>query len=97
GQTPDYAGRAGEGLFQPPNVGGWPGGASRTSRAEMLARYNFVSPLLEQVAAPPPAAHAADLHLDGVLSAPTAQRLRAADSDRLRWLVVLTSPEFNLK
>jgi len=63
----------------------------------MLARFNFVSALLDQVATPPPAAYATDLHLDGVLSASTAQRLRAADSDRQGWLVVLTSPEFNLK
>src|SRR5215471_12270917 len=97
GLIADYSEPAGQALFQPPNVGGWPGGASWISPAEMLARFNFVSALLDQVATPPPAAHAADLHLDAVLSAPTAQRLRAADSDRQRWLVVLTSPEFNLK
>ena len=97
GLIADYAEPAGQALFQPPNVGGWPGGASWISPAEILARFNFVSALLDQVAAPPPAAHAADLHLDGVISASTAQRLRAADSDRQRWLVVLTSPEFNLK
>src|SRR5262249_37683395 len=88
-----YAEPAGQALFHPPNVGGWPGGASWISPAEILARFNFVSALLDQVATPSPAAHAADLHLDGVLSASTAQRLRAADSDRQRWLVVLTSPE----
>jgi uncharacterized protein (DUF1800 family) len=97
GLIADYSEPAGQALFQPPNVGGWPGGAGWISPAEMLARFNFVSALLDQVATPPPAAHAADLHLDGVLSASTAQRLRAADSDRQRWLVVLTSPEFNLK
>ena len=97
GLIADYAEPAGQALFQPPNVGGWPGGASWISPAEILARFNFVSALLDQVATPPPAAHAADLHLDGVISASTAQRLRAADSDRQRWLVVLTSPEFNLK
>ncbi len=97
GLIADYAEPAGQALFQPPNVGGWPGGAGWISPAEVLARFNFVSALLDQVATPPPAAHAADLHLDGVISASTAQRLRAADSDRQRWLVVLTSPEFNLK
>jgi uncharacterized protein (DUF1800 family) len=93
----DYGEPAGQALFQPPNVGGWPGGARWISPGPMLARFNFVSALLDQVGAPASAENAADLHLDGVLSAATALRLHRASSDRERWLVVLTSPEFNLK
>lgn len=97
GLIAEYAEPAGQSLFQPPNVGGWPGGPSWISPAQMLARFNFVSALLDHLGTLPPAAHAADLHLDGVLSQATARRIRDADSDRQRWLVVLTSPEFNLK
>src|SRR5262249_57862355 len=69
GLIADYAEPAGQALFQPPNVGGWPGGAGWISPAEMLARVSFVSALLDRLATLSPAAYAADLHLDGVLSA----------------------------
>ncbi len=97
GLIADYADPTGQALFQPPNVGGWPGGARWISADAMLARFNFVSALLDLVGDPPSAEHAADLHLDGVMSSATALRLRHASSERQRWLVLLTSPEFNLK
>lgn len=88
---------AGQALFQPPNVAGWALNGRWISPDLMLARFNFVSQLLEAVPHLPPAEAAIGLHLDGVLGDATARRFRAARSERERWLVILTSPEFNLK
>lgn len=92
-----YTDPAGQSLFQPPNVAGWPLNGSWISPSMMLARFNFVGELLNAVPGLPPASDAEKQHLDGVLSDPTRHRLANATSDRERWLVVLTSPEFNLK
>jgi uncharacterized protein (DUF1800 family) len=93
----NYGDGMGESLFEPPNVAGWPPNGGWISPSRMLARFNFVSELLDAVPSLPPARGAEQLHLDGVLSNATAHRLARADSDRERWLVILTSPEFNLK
>jgi uncharacterized protein (DUF1800 family) len=93
----NYGEAAGELLFQPPNVAGWPGNARWISPSMMLARFNFINELLDAVPSLPPALDAARLYLDGVLGDTTAWRLAEAVSDRERWLVILTSPEFNLK
>jgi uncharacterized protein (DUF1800 family) len=43
----DWSGRLGQDLFEPPNVGGWPGGRTWISPRTMIGRANFVSALLE--------------------------------------------------
>jgi uncharacterized protein (DUF1800 family) len=43
----DWCGRLGQSLFEPPNVGGWPGGRSWISPRTMIGRANFVAALLE--------------------------------------------------
>jgi uncharacterized protein (DUF1800 family) len=43
----DWSGRLGQDLFEPPNVGGWPGGRAWISPRTMIGRANFVSALLE--------------------------------------------------
>jgi hypothetical protein len=63
----------------------------------MLARFNFVSDLLDAVPSLPSARGADRVQLDGVLSDSTRRRLEKAGSDRESWLVILTSPEFSLK
>ena len=88
---------AGQVLFQPPNVAGWPGNGRWISPATLLARCNFATALLDRVPGLPPAREAVDLHLDGVLSPATAHELARAASERQRWLAILVSPEFNLK
>lgn len=93
----DYGDAAGQSLFQPPNVAGWPQNGRWISPNMLLARFNFVSQLLDAVPSLPSAQDAVQLHLDGVLGESTARRLDRAASDRERWLVILSSPEFNLK
>ena len=92
-----YGYASGQSLFEPPNVAGWPGNERWISPSMVLARFNFVSELLDRVGEPPSASGAEELHLDGVVSDSTARRLSQTRSDRERWLVILTSPEFNLK
>jgi uncharacterized protein (DUF1800 family) len=43
----DWAGRLGQDLFEPPNVGGWPGGRAWISPRSMIGRANFVNALLD--------------------------------------------------
>jgi uncharacterized protein (DUF1800 family) len=43
----DWAGRLGQDLFEPPNVGGWPGGRGWVSPRTMIGRANFASALLD--------------------------------------------------
>src|SRR5262249_8485391 len=43
----DWAGRLGQDLFEPPNVGGWPGGRTWINPRSMVGRANFVRALLE--------------------------------------------------
>ena len=43
----DWAGRLGQDLFEPPNVGGWPGGRTWISPRSMIGRANYVNALLD--------------------------------------------------
>jgi uncharacterized protein (DUF1800 family) len=43
----DWCGRLGQDLFEPPNVGGWPGGRAWISPRTTIGRANFVSALLD--------------------------------------------------
>jgi uncharacterized protein (DUF1800 family) len=43
----DWCGRMGQDLFDPPNVGGWPGGRAWIGARSMIARSNFVSALID--------------------------------------------------
>lgn len=45
GSFPLYLSLLGQELFNPPNVGGWPGGTNWISAATMLNRFNFASHL----------------------------------------------------
>jgi len=88
----------GQVLFDPPDVGGWPNNEAWISSNTVVGRVNFVSSLLDSVkAALPSAKDAHRQHLDGVLSPQTAAALNQATDDHNRWLLVLASPEFQLK
>jgi len=87
----------GQVLFDPPDVGGWPNNEAWISSNTVVARVNFVTALLDQVKNPPPAGDAYRHHLDGVLSPQTAAALNHVSDDHSRWLLVLASPEFQLK
>ncbi|HEX6349097.1 MAG TPA: DUF1800 domain-containing protein [Candidatus Dormibacteraeota bacterium] len=88
----------GQVLFDPPDVGGWPNNEAWISSNTVVARVNFVSGLLDALKTALPAAKDAHKkHLDGVLSPQTAAALNQAADDRSRWLLVLASPEFQLK
>jgi uncharacterized protein (DUF1800 family) len=43
----DWSGRMAQDLFEPPNVGGWPGGRAWIGARAMIARSNFVSALVD--------------------------------------------------
>jgi uncharacterized protein (DUF1800 family) len=43
----DWTGRLGQELFEPPNVGGWPGGRAWLSARSLIGRANFASALVE--------------------------------------------------
>jgi hypothetical protein len=43
----DCCGRLGQELFEPPNVGGWPGGRTWIGPRSMIGRANYVSALLD--------------------------------------------------
>ncbi len=43
----EWTGKIGQGLFYPPNVGGWPGGRSWLSGRTVIARANFAAALVE--------------------------------------------------
>lgn len=43
----DWSARMGQDLFDPPNVGGWPGGRAWVSSRSLIARANYVSALIE--------------------------------------------------
>jgi uncharacterized protein (DUF1800 family) len=43
----DWSGRMGQDLFEPPNVGGWPGGRAWVGARSMIARSNFVAALVD--------------------------------------------------
>ncbi len=43
----DWVGRLGQDLFEPPNVGGWPGGRSWLTDRSLVARANFAAALVD--------------------------------------------------
>src|SRR5262249_53272147 len=43
----DWCARLGQDLFNPPNVGGWPGGRSWLSARSLIGRANFATALVE--------------------------------------------------
>jgi len=43
----DWCGRLGQDLFEPPNVGGWPGGRAWIGARSMIARSNLVAALVD--------------------------------------------------
>jgi hypothetical protein len=43
----ECAARSGQDLFEPPNVGGWPGGRSWLTTQSIIARANFAAALIE--------------------------------------------------
>lgn len=94
-------GLAGQGmgqvLFDPPDVGGWPSNASWISSNNVLARVNFAQATLTGLPKIPAFKDAHAIHLDGVVSPATAQLLNSSPDDATRWLILLASPEFQLK
>jgi uncharacterized protein (DUF1800 family) len=103
-ETPALAkaiGLAGQGmgqlLFDPPEVGGWPSNASWISSNNVLERVNFAQATLTGMAKIPPFKDAHSIHLDGVVSPATAELLNSSPDDATRWMILLASPEFQLK
>jgi uncharacterized protein (DUF1800 family) len=91
------ASNMGQVLFDPPDVGGWPNNEAWISSNTVVARVNFVTNLLNSVKPLPSAVDAHRQQLDDVLSPQTASALNRASDDRTRWMLVLSSPEFQLK
>jgi len=87
----------GQQLFDPPEVGGWPSNASWISSNNVLARVNFAQATLTGLSRIPTFKDAHTIHLDGVVSPATAQLLNSSPDDATRWLILLASPEFQLK
>jgi uncharacterized protein (DUF1800 family) len=87
----------GQALFDPPEVGGWPSNASWISSNNVLTRVNFVVTTLGGMQKLPPFGSAHQTHIDGIVSEGTAGLLNAASDDQTRWLILLASPEFQLK
>jgi uncharacterized protein (DUF1800 family) len=87
----------GQALFDPPEVGGWPSNASWVSSNNVLTRVNFVVTTLGAMQKLPTFGDAHQTHIDGIVSAQTAQLLNQATDDQTRWLILLASPEFQLK
>jgi uncharacterized protein (DUF1800 family) len=53
----DWCGRMGQDLFEPPNVGGWPGGRAWVGARAMITRANFVAALVDGTNAGRPKAY----------------------------------------
>ena len=87
----------GQALFDPPEVGGWPSNASWISSNNVLERVNFAQATLTALPTIPAFGKAYVTHLDGVVSPATAQLLNSSPDDATRWLILLASPEFQLK
>ena len=87
----------GQGLFDPPEVGGWPSNAFWVSTNNVLARVNFALTTLSGMPTVPAFKDAHQVQLDGVVSTETTQLLNSATDDATRWLILLASPEFQLK
>jgi uncharacterized protein (DUF1800 family) len=103
-ETPALAraiGLAGQGMgqlpFDPPEVGGWPSNASWISSNNVVARVNFAQATLTGMPKIPAFKDAHTTHVDGVVSPATAQLLNSSPDDATRWLILLASPEFQLK
>src|SRR5438552_5557183 len=80
-----------------PEVGGWPSNASWISSNNVLERVNFAQTTLTGMTKIPAFKDAHTTHLDGVVSSATAQLLNSSPDDATRWLILLASPEFQLK
>jgi uncharacterized protein (DUF1800 family) len=87
----------GQALFDPPEVGGWPSNASWVSSNNVLTRTNYVVTTLGGMQKLPSFGNAHQTHIDAIVSEPTAQLLNSASDDQTRWLILLASPEFQLK
>ena len=87
----------GQALYDPPEVGGWPSNASWVSSNSVLTRINFVVTTLGGMQKVPAFGSAHQTHLDGIVSERTAELLNSATDDQTRWLILLASPEFQLK
>ena len=87
----------GQSLYDPPEVGGWPSNASWVSSANVLARVNFIVLTLTGMAKTPAFANAHQTLIEGTVGPKTADLLNAATDDQTRWLILLASPEFQLK
>jgi uncharacterized protein (DUF1800 family) len=87
----------GQALFDPPEVGGWPSNASWVSSNNVLTRVNFVVGALSGLQKVPPFRDAHQVQLDGIVGPKTADLLNSAQDDSTRWLILLASPEFQLK
>ena len=87
----------GQALYDPPEVGGWPTNASWVSSNNVLTRVNFVVTTLGSMQKLPAFGNAHQVHLDGIVSPQTANLLNSASDDQTRWLILLASPEFQLK
>ena len=88
----------GQTLFDPPDVNGWPNNEAWISSNTVVERVNFVTAAIRQTGgALPSPTDAIHHHLDGVVSAQTADLFNHAPDDRARWFITLASPEFQLK
>ena len=87
----------GQALFDPPEVGGWPSNASWISSADVLSRINFTVNALATMPKLPAFTGAHATFLDGVVGPKTADLLNQTGDEASRWLIVLASPEFQLK
>ena len=87
----------GQSLYDPPSVGGWPSNASWVSSANVLARVNFIVTTLTGMPKAPAFGNAHQTLIEGIVGPKTAELLNAATDDQTRWLILLASPEFQLK
>ncbi len=95
-----YLGQAqqmGQVPLDPPDVGGWPSNESWVSSNTMLARANFATQAVQQTRKLPPLTEGVEKQLDGALSPQTTELLNTSKDDKLGWIVLLASPEFQLK
>ncbi|MDQ6877083.1 MAG: DUF1800 domain-containing protein [Candidatus Dormibacteraeota bacterium] len=88
----------GQSLFDPPDVNGWPNNAAWISSNTVVQRVNFVTAALAHVKSSlPSATRAVHRHLEGIVSAQTANLFNQTTDERTRWFITLASPEFQLK
>ena len=85
----DWTTRLGQDLFEPPNVGGWPGGRAWLNARSLVARANFAAALVEgrPVGLPGPLdarVIAADQGLEDIRDAASALLLGITPPDRSR-------------